>query len=102
MTHELLASALDEAVSFGPAARLVLTFPGNDSTLHLHPLTYNRIGEGGFRIEVRVSTYDDNEVVDDVIFVDAASVETVELQIKEKGKVWHDEPYAELDDDGPP
>jgi len=68
-------------------ARLVMTFPGNEDAMHLHPLAYNRIEESGFRIEVRVSTFDDAEVVDDVIFVDAEAVETVELQVKQQGSV---------------
>lgn len=90
----LFETALEEAIKFGPAARLVLTFPGNEDAMHLHPLAYNKIEESGFRVEIRVSRFDDAEVVDDVIFCDAESVETVELQVKEKGRVWQDEPFS--------
>jgi hypothetical protein len=93
MHAKLFECALDEAIKFGPAARLVLTFPGNEDAMHVHPLAYNKIEETGFRIEIRVSRFDDAEVVDDVIFVDSKSVETVELQVKQKGSVWQDEPY---------
>ncbi len=93
MTPTLLQTALDEAIKFGPAARLVLTFAGNEEALHIHPLAYNRIEDSGFRIEVRVSQFDDAEVVDDVIFLDSKVVETIELQVKQKGGVWQDEPY---------
>ncbi|MBN2559786.1 MAG: hypothetical protein JXQ75_02485 [Phycisphaerae bacterium] len=99
MHSELFEAAIDEAIKFGPAARLVLTFPGNEDAMHMHPLAYNRIGTAGFRIEVRVSSFDDAEVVDDVIFVDAASIETVELQVKQKGSVWQDEPYQGIGDE---
>ena len=97
MSPKLFETALDEAIKFGPAARLVLTFPGNEDAMHLHPLAYNRIEENGFRIEIRVSKYDDAEVVDDVIFVDAKSIETVELQVKQKGGVWQDEPFQGIE-----
>ncbi len=93
MQATLFQTALDEAIKFGPSARLVLTFPGNEDAMHLHPLAYNRIDQSGFRIEVRVSSFDDAEVVDDVIFVDAGAVETVELQVKQQGSVWQDEPF---------
>jgi hypothetical protein len=93
MRAKLFQTALDEAIQFGPAARLVLTFPGDDSSLHLHPLAYNIVEPGAFRVEVRVSTFDDDEVVDDVLFLDSDAVETVELQVKQKGAVWHDEPF---------
>jgi len=99
MNPKLFQTALDEALKFGPAARLVMTFPGNEDAMHLHPLAYNRIEESGFRIEVRVSTFDDAEVVDDVIFVDAEAVETVELQVKQQGSVWQDEPFQNTEDD---
>lgn len=99
MRSKLFETALDEAIKFGPAARLVLTFPGNEDAMHLHPLTYNKIDDGSFRIEIRVSKYDDAEVVDDVIFVDSASIETVELQVKQKGGVWQDEPYQGIGDE---
>ena len=100
MSPKLLESALDEAIRFGPAARVVLTFPGNEDAMHVHPLAYGKIEDGGFRIEVRVSDYIDSEMVDDVIFVDASSIETVELQVKLKGKVWKDEPYEDVPDPG--
>lgn len=99
MHSDLLEAAIDESLKWGAAARLVVTFPGNEDTLHIHPLTYNRVGESGFRIEIRVSQFDDAEVVDDVIFVDAGAVETIELQVKQKGSVWNDEPYAGMDDE---
>ncbi len=98
MSPKLLETALDEAIKFGPSARLVLTFPGNEDAMHIHPLTYNRIGELGFRVEIRVSTYDDAEVVDDVVFVDSIAIETVELQVKQKGSVWQDEPFSDMHD----
>lgn len=97
MNPELFETALDEAIKFGPAARLMLTFPGNEDAMHVHPLAYNKIGQNGFRMEIRVSRYDDAEVVDDVIFVDSDSVETVELQVKQKGSVWQDEPFQGMD-----
>lgn len=99
MSPKLFETALDEAIKFGPAARLVLTFPGNEDAMHLHPLTYNRIDENGFRVEIRVSKYDDAEVVDDVIFVDCGSIETMELQVKQKGGVWQDEPFQGIGDE---
>jgi len=99
MRPTLFEAALDEAIKFGPAARLVLTFPGNEDAMHLHPLTYNKIDDSGFRIEIRVSKFDDAEVVDDVIFVDAGSIETVELQVKQKGGVWQDEPFQGIGDE---
>ena len=99
MHSKLFAAALDEAIKFGPAARLVLTFPAHEDAMHIHPLAYNKIEDGGFRIEVRVSSFDDAEVVDDVIFVDAGSIETVELQVKQKGSVWQDEPYQGIGDE---
>ncbi|MFQ5424414.1 MAG: hypothetical protein ACE5F9_10595 [Phycisphaerae bacterium] len=99
MQADLFHAALDESLKFGPRARLVLTFPGNEDTLHIHPLTYNRIGADGFRIEIRVSQYDDVEVVDDVVFVNADVIETVELQVKQTGVVWKDEPYAGMGDE---
>jgi hypothetical protein len=102
MNPKLFQTALDEALKFGPAARLVMTFPGNEDAMHLHPLAYNRIEESGFRIEVRVSTFDDAEVVDDVIFVEAGAVETVELQVKQQGSVWQDEPFQSSEDDEGP
>ena len=99
MHAKLFAAALDEAIRFGPAARLVLTFPGNEEALHIHPLAYNSVEQTGFRVEVRVSSFDDAEVVDDVIFVDAGALETVELQVKQKGSVWQDEPYEDIEDE---
>ena len=96
MRPKLFETALDEAIKFGPAARLVITFPGNDEAMHIHPLAYNKIEDGGFRIEIRVSKYDDAEVVDDFIFVDAVSVETIELQVKQQGAVWQDEPFQSM------
>jgi hypothetical protein len=100
MRATLFAAALDEAIKCGPQGRLVLTFPGNEDAMHLHPLAYSKL-DGGFRIEIRVSDYVDSEMVDDVIFLDADAVETVELQVKPKGKVWTDEPFesAEEEDD---
>ncbi len=98
MRPSLFAAALDEAIKFGPQARLVLTFPGNEDAMHLHPLAYTRLDEG-FRIEIRVSDYVDSEMVDDVIFLDSDAVETVELQVKPKGKVWNDEPYLGAEED---
>jgi hypothetical protein len=99
MQANLFQMALDEAMKFGPAARLVLTFPGCEDAMHLHPLAYNKLGDGGYRIEVRVSSFDDAEVVDDVFFLDAESVETVELQVKQKGSVWQDEPFHDAEED---
>lgn len=99
MRAKLFETALDEAIKFGPAARLVLTFPGNADAMHLHPLAYNKVDDGGFRIEIRVSKYDDAEVVDDVIFVDAEAIETVELQVKQKGGIWQDEPFQDIGDE---
>ncbi len=100
MSPALFATALEEAIKFGPAARLVLTFPGNEDAMHVHTLAYEKVEDSGFRIEIRVSRFDDAEVVDDVIFVDAASVETVELQVKQKGSVWQDEPFHGMDEAG--
>jgi hypothetical protein len=99
MNSKLFQTALDEALKFGPAARLVITFPGNEDAMHLHPLAYNRIEEDGFRIEVRVSTFDDAEVVDDVIFLNTGAVETVELQVKQQGSVWQDEPFQGMNEE---
>jgi hypothetical protein len=99
MKPKLFETALDEAIKFGPAARLVLTFPGNEEAMHIHPLAFNKIEDSGYRIEIRVSKYDDAEVVDDVIFVDADSVETVELQVKQQGSVWQDEPFQSMGDE---
>lgn len=96
MRPKLLESALDEAIRFGSAARLVLTFPGNEDAMHLHPLAYSMIEEGGFRIEIRVSDYVDKEMVDDIVFVDAEAIETVELQVKQEGAVWQDEKFEDL------
>jgi hypothetical protein len=96
MSPELLEAALDEAIRFGPAARLVLTFPGNEEAMHIHPLTYSKIGRQGYRIEIRVSELDDEEMVDDVVFTEATSIETVELQVKQSGAVWRDESYEDL------
>ncbi|HWL95347.1 MAG TPA: hypothetical protein VNT79_17645, partial [Phycisphaerae bacterium] len=62
MRASLFAAALDEAIKFGPQARLVLTFPGNEDAMHLHPLAYTKI-DGGFRVEIRVSDYVDSEMV---------------------------------------
>lgn len=101
MRCELFETAITEAIRFGPAARLLLTFSGTPDALHIHPLAYTRIGEDGFRIEIRISQYDDAEVVDDVFFLDAESVETVELQVKQKGTVWQDEPYQDYGQDEP-
>jgi hypothetical protein len=97
MRAKLFQTALDEALKFGPSARLVLTFPGNEDSMHLHPLAYNIIEGTGFRIEIRVSQFDDAEVVDDVVFVDSDAVETVELQVKQKGAVWKDEPFTGIE-----
>src|SRR6185436_6689888 len=99
MRSKLFETALEEAIKFGPAARLVLTFPGNSDAMHIHPLAFNKIDDVGFRIEIRVSKYDDAEVVDDVIFVDATSVETVEMQVKQKGGIWQDEPFQDIRDE---
>ena len=63
------------------------------------PLAYNIVDGSGFRVEIRVSQFDDAEVVDDVVFLDASSVETVELQVKQKGAVWHDEPFTGIEGD---
>jgi hypothetical protein len=68
--------------------------------MHMHPLAYNRIADKGFRIEIRVSKYDDDEVVDDVIFLDAGAIETAELQVKQQGSVWQDEPFQGMADEG--
>lgn len=100
MQAKLFETALDEAIKFGPAARLVITFPGNHDAMHIHPLAYNKVEEGAFRIEIRVSKYDDAEVVDDVIFVSADAIETVELQVKQQGSVWQDEPFQGIGDEG--
>lgn len=96
MRSKLFESALEEAIRFGSAARLVLTFPGNEDAMHIHPLAYTKIEDSGFRIEIRISDYIDSDMVDDVIFVDAESIESVELQVKQKGKVWQDEPYEDI------
>jgi hypothetical protein len=100
LRSKLFQTALDEAIKFGSAARLVLTFPGNEEALHIHPLAYTTIEDGGFRIEIRPSQFDDQEVMDDVIFVDSDAVETVELQVKQRGSVWQDEPYRDRGIDG--
>lgn len=101
MRFGLFQAALDEAIKFGSAARLVLTFPGNAEALHIHPLAYNKVEDGGFRIEIRPSQFDDEEIVDDVIFVDAGAIETVELQVKPQGSVWQDEPYQGAEGEEP-
>jgi len=104
MRPKLLETALEEAMKFGPAARLLLTFNGGEDSVQLHPLAYERVEESGFRIEMRVSQFDDAELVDDVLFVDANSVESAELQVKQKGAVWKDEPYPDVEqeeDEGP-
>ena len=101
MRPKLFQAALEEAIRFGPAARLLLTFVGNEEALHMHPLAYEMVEDGGFRIEVRVSRYDDAEVVDDVIFLDAESVETAELQVKQKGSVWQDIPFEDIPEEEP-
>jgi len=93
MRCTLFQSALDEAIKFGSAARLVLTFPGNEEVLHLQPLAYTKIEETGFRIEIRPSQYDGDEIVDDIIFMDCDAIETAELQVKPQGCVWQEEPY---------
>lgn len=99
MRPSLFAAAIEEAIKFGPQARLVLTFPGNEDAMHLHPLAYSRVEDSGFRVEIRVSDYVDSEMVDDVIFMDSSAVETVELQVKPKGKVWTDEPFGTAEED---
>ncbi|MCG8404353.1 MAG: hypothetical protein MI923_04050 [Phycisphaerales bacterium] len=96
MRSKLFESALEEAIRFGSAARLVLTFPGNEDAMHIHPLAYTKIEDSGFRVEIRISDYIDSDMVDDVIFVDSESIESVELQVKQKGKVWQDEPYEDI------
>lgn len=104
MQSDLLKCALDEAMKFGPAARLLVTFNGGEDSVQIHPLAYEQVGQTGFRIELRVSQFDDAEVVDDVLFIDAQSVESVELQVKQKGAVWKDEPYPDVEqeeDEGP-
>ncbi len=95
MQAVLFQAALDEAIRFGASARMVLTFPGNEDAMHIYPLAYSKVGDSGFRIEIRVSDYIDDEMVDDVMFVDSGSIETVELQVKQKGGVWKDEPYED-------
>ncbi len=100
MRPALFATALEEAIKFGPSARLVLTFPGNEDAMHVHTLAYDKVEDSGFRIEIRVSRFDDAEVVDDVIFVDAGSIETAELQVKQKGSVWQDEPFQGMGEAG--
>lgn len=99
MRAELFEAALDEAIRFGLAAKLVVTFPGDESPVEIHPLDYSKLGDDGFRIEIRVSRFDDADVVDHVVFVDAAAVESVELLVKPKGSVWQDEPMPELGDE---
>ncbi|MFQ5501605.1 MAG: hypothetical protein ACE5EQ_04810 [Phycisphaerae bacterium] len=94
MSPKLFEAALDEAIRFGSAARLVLTFPGNEDALHIHPLAYTQVDGDSYRIEIRVSDYVADDMVDDVIFADAASIEMVELQVKAQGAVWKDEPYG--------
>jgi len=93
MHPKLFEAALEESIRFGPAARLVLTFPGNEDALHIHPLAFTRIEESGFRVEIRASGVPEVDLVDDVVFVDSGVVETVELQVKQAGLVWQDEPY---------
>jgi hypothetical protein len=100
MRRALFQAALDEAIKFGSAARLVLTFPGNEEALHLQPLAYTRVEDGGFRIEIRPSQYDGDEIVDDIIFMDCDAIETVELQVKPQGCVWQDEPYQGIGGEG--
>lgn len=102
MSPELFEAALDEAIRFGSSARLVLTFPGNEDALHIHPLAYTKIGVTGYRIEIRVSDYVADDMVDDVIFSEASAIESVELQVKAQGAVWQDEPYGDAGGaDGP-
>ncbi|MFQ5429907.1 MAG: hypothetical protein ACE5E1_06315 [Phycisphaerae bacterium] len=96
MGPKLFETALEEAIRFGAAARMVLTFPGNEDALHVYPLAYSRIGETGFRIEIRVSDLVDADMVDDVVFLDSTAIESAELQVKQKGKVWQDEPYEDI------
>ncbi len=99
MKASLFAAALDEGIRFGAEARLVLTFPGNEDALHVHPLAYSRIDDTGFRIEIRTSDLVAEDMVDDVLFVDASAIETAELQVKEKGKAWREEPFEGISDD---
>jgi len=99
MKASLLAAALDEAIRFGAEARLVLTFPGNEDALHVHPLAYSRVEDSGFRIDIRTSDLIAADMVDDVLFVDSAAIETAELQVKERGKAWSEDSYEGISDD---
>ena len=99
MRAELFEKALDEAIRFGRAARLVVMFPHDEAPGHMYPLDYEKVGDAGYRIEIQVSRHDDADVVDHIVFVDAESVESVELLVKPKGSVWQDEPMPELDDE---
>jgi len=99
MKPSLFATALDEAIRFGSSARLVLTFPGNEDALHIYPLAYTRIEDSGFRIEIRTSDIIAADLVDDMLFVDSNAIETAELQVKEKGKVWQEDTFEGIGDD---
>lgn len=99
MKPSLFGTALDEAIKFGPEARLMLTFPGNEDALHIQPLAYTRVEESGFRIEIRTSDIIATDLVDDVLYVDSDVVETAELQVKEAGKSWREDPYDGISDE---
>ncbi len=102
MHPKLFEAALEESIRFGPAARLVLTFPGNEEALHIHPLAYTQVEDTGFRVEIRTSDVTEADLVDDVIFVDSGVIETVELQVKQAGVAWKDEPYESYGDEDIP
>ena len=99
MKPSLFATALDEAIKFGAEARLMLTFPGNEDALHIQPLAYTRVEDSGFRIEIRTSDIIATDLVDDVLYVDSDVVETAELQVKEAGKAWREDPYDGINDE---
>ena len=99
MKPSLFAAALDESIRFGAEARLMLTFQGNEDALHIQPLAYTRVEDTGFRIDIRTSDIVATDLVDDVLYVDAGVVETAELQVKESGRSWREDPYDGINDE---
>ncbi|HPF37821.1 MAG TPA: hypothetical protein P5081_10700 [Phycisphaerae bacterium] len=99
MKPSLFVTALDESIKFGQEARLMLTFAGNEDALHIQPLAYTRVEDSGFRIDIRTSDIIATDLVDDVLYVDSDVIETAELQVKEAGKTWREDPYDGINDD---
>lgn len=99
MRADLFEEALEEAIRYGRAAKLVVTFPGDEALLNMQPLDFKKVGDAGFKIEIHVSDQEDSDVVDHLVFVDAEAVESVELLVKPQGSVWQDQPTPEMEDE---